>query len=110
MSGAPPAEATGLKLYCLGFALGLSRPNRVCAILLARIVAGIQVLEAKRPNRCYLSDVFAGLCPVKVGGIARQNDDAARRIRVHHIAVELIAQADIEDSGHNCVDTILRMS
>ena len=60
-------------------------------LLLARIVAGIQILEAQRTNGRYLSDVLSGLCPVEVIRIAWQNDDATRRICLHLIAVELIA-------------------
>ena len=41
------------------------------AILLTRIVAGLQVFEAQRTDRRYLGDVLAGLCPVEVGGIRR---------------------------------------
>ena len=61
------------------------------AISLAGIVAGIQVFEAKRTNGRYLGDVLTGLCPVEVRRIARQNDDTTGRIRLHFIAVELIA-------------------
>ena len=60
-----------------------------------RIVAGIQVLEAQRTDSGYLGDVLTGFCPVEVIRIAGQNDDATGRIRLHFIAVELIAQADI---------------
>ena len=62
------------------------------AILLTRIVAGIQVFEAQRTNGRYLGDVLTGLCPVEVGRIAGQNDNAPGRIRLHFIAVELIAR------------------
>jgi hypothetical protein len=37
---------------------------------------------------------------------SRQNDDAAGRIRLEFIGVELITQADIENAGHNCVNPI----
>src|SRR5208282_646291 len=77
---------------------------------LARIVAGIQILEAQRTNRRYLGDVLTGLCPVEVIRIAWQNDDATRRIRLHLVAVELIAQANVENAGHDGVDSVLRVS
>src|SRR4029077_456336 len=31
------------------------------------------------------------------------------RIRLHLIAVELIAEADVENAGHDCVDSVLRV-
>ena len=61
-------------------------------------------------NGRYLGDVLTGLCPVEVGRIAGQNDNATGRIRLHLIAVELIAQADVENAGHDCVDSVLRVS
>ena len=79
------------------------------AISPAGIVAGIQVFEAQRTNGRYLGDVLTGLCPVEVGRIAGQNDNGPGRIRLHFIAVELIAQTDIEDAGHDCVDPVLRV-
>ena len=79
------------------------------AISPAGIVAGIQVFEAQRTNGRYLGDVLTGLCPVEVGRIAGQNDNGPGRIRLHFIAVELIAQADIENAGHDCVDPVLRV-
>src|SRR5262249_17539102 len=54
-----------------------------------------------------LSDVLAGLCPVEVPRITRQNDDAAGWIGLDLVAVELIAQADVEDTRHDGVDAIL---
>ena len=48
--------------------------------------------------------------PVKSGCIAGQNDDATGRIRLRFIAVELIAQANVENAGHDRVDPVLRVS
>src|SRR6478736_9761549 len=79
------------------------------AISPAGIVPGIQVFEAQRTNGRYLGDVLTGLCPVEVGRIAGQNDNAPGWIRLHFIAVEMIAQADIENAGHDCVDPVLRV-
>jgi hypothetical protein len=47
---------------------------------------------------------------VEVGRIAGQNDDATRRMRLQLIVVELIAQANVENAGHDCVDPILGVS
>ena len=47
---------------------------------------------------------------MEVGRIAGQNDDATGRIRRHLIAVEAITQADVENAGHDRVDSVLRMS
>src|SRR5256712_11183866 len=74
------------------------------------IIGGIKVFEAQRTNRRYLGDVLTGFCPVEVGRIAGQNDDAPGRIRLHLVAVELIAQADVENAGHDRVDSVLRVS
>src|SRR5436190_19223625 len=79
-------------------------------LALTWIVGGIQVLEAQRANGRYLGDVFTGLCPVEVRRIAGQNDDATGRIRLHLVTVELIAQADVENAGHDGVDPVLRVS
>ncbi len=40
------------------------------------IIGGIKVFEAQRTNGRYLGDVLTGFCPVEVGRIAGQNDDA----------------------------------
>ena len=73
----------------------------------SRIVLRVPVFEAQRTNGRYLSDVLAGLCPVEVPGITGQNDDAARWICLDLIAVEAIAQTDVENTGHDRVDTVL---
>src|SRR5215471_3926411 len=73
----------------------------------SRIVLRVLVFEAQRPNGRYLSDVLAGLCPVEVPRIAGQNDDAAGWIRLDLVAVEPIAQADVEDTGHDRIDSVL---
>jgi hypothetical protein len=75
-----------------------------------RPVSGIQVFEAQRTNGCYLGDVLAGFCPVEMRRIAGQNDDGARRIRLHLVTLELIAEADVENAGDDRVDPVLRMS
>src|SRR5262249_45213608 len=42
----------------------------------------------------YLSDVLTRFCPVKVGCVGRQNDNATRRKGLNVVAVELISEAD----------------
>lgn len=79
------------------------------AILPARIGVRIQILESKRTDGRYLSDVLAKLCPVKLGRIAGQDEDAARRIRLKLADVEPIAQADVEDAGPDRVNPVLRV-
>src|SRR6516164_1807775 len=41
--------------------------------------------------------------------IAGQNDHAAGRICLQLVGIELIAEADVENTRNNCVDSILRM-
>ena len=65
-------------------------------ILLTRIVARIHVFKAQRANSRYLGDIFSGLCPVEMGCVARQNDNAAWRVRRQFIAIKLIAETDVE--------------
>ena len=79
------------------------------AILLTRIVVRIQVFEAQRTDGRYLGDVLTGFCPMEVGRIAGQNNDAAGWIRFDLVAVELIPQADVEDARHDGVDSVLRV-
>lgn len=62
-----------------------------------RIVRRLQVFETQRTDRGDLSDVLTGLCPVEMGRVAGHYDDAAGRIRLHRVAVKLIAQSDIEN-------------
>src|SRR6266853_1133319 len=74
------------------------------------IIGRIKVFEAQRTNGRYLGDVLTGFCPVEVGRIAGQNDHATGRIRLHLVAVEPIAQADVENAGHDRVHSVLRVS
>src|SRR5262249_25322620 len=48
----------------------------------------------------------AGFCPMKMPGVAGQHDDASRRIGLHRIAVELLAEPDIKNAGDDRVDAI----
>ena len=45
-----------------------------------------------------------------MGRATGQNDTATGRIRLQLIAVELIAETDVENAGHDCVDLVLRVS
>src|ERR1700730_1754933 len=78
-------------------------------VVLTRIVVCIQVFEAQWADGRYLSHVLAGLRPMEVPGIAGQNDDAARRIGFHCVAIEPLAEPDIKYAGHDRVDPILRV-
>jgi len=81
----------------------------LAAVLLTRIVAGIQVFKAQRTDGRYLGDVLGGLGPMKVVRIARQDDNAAGRISLELVGIELIADANVKDAGDDRVDSILRM-
>jgi hypothetical protein len=77
-----------------------SEPRAICFALLGnlvpRIVFRIHVFKTERSDRAHLRHVFTGLRPVEVRRIAGQNNNAAGWISLHGIAVELLAQADIE--------------
>jgi hypothetical protein len=90
-----------------GIGLHPGLDDRLLAILLTRIVVKIQVFEAQRTDGRHLGDILAGFCPMEVRRIAGQNNDATGRIRLDLITVELIAQADVEDTGHDGVNSVL---
>jgi hypothetical protein len=73
------------------------------------VISRVHVFEAKRPNRRYLGDVLAGPRPVEVRGAARQHDHGARRICLKPLAVEVFAQADVEDARDYRIDAILQV-
>src|SRR3984957_1432268 len=102
---------TSVMLMCSSsvFGVGPSPSGMGLPALLPRIVIWIEIFEAKRPNRRHLRDVLAGLGPMEVPGIARQNDDAAGRIGLHLVAVELLAETDIENARYDRVDAVLGM-
>ena len=68
---------------------------QLSAIKLTRIVAEIHVIDAQRTDGRYLGDVLTRLCPVEMGRVARQYDDATGRISLYLIAVELVAETDV---------------
>jgi len=69
----------------------------------SRIVIRVDIFNAKRPNRRHLRDVVAGLCPVKVGCVAGQNNHDAGRIGHQLLGVELITQADAKMASKGTV-------
>src|SRR6185437_15592728 len=67
------------------------------------------ILEAERADRRDLRDIFAGFRPMAVPGLSRQDDDAARRIGLYLLTIELLAESDIEHVRHDRIDAILRV-
>src|SRR5271166_129508 len=86
------------------------RRRRARPVLPAWVVAGIEVFEAERTDGVDLADVLAGLRPVEVPRIAGEHDDAAGRIGLHLVAVELFAEANVEDAGDDRIDAVLRVA
>ena len=74
------------------------------------IILSVFVFEAQWTDGGYLRDILARLCPVEVPRVAGQNDNTAGGIRLHFVAVELIAEANVEHTGHDRVDTVLGVS
>src|ERR1700730_6956428 len=77
--------------------------------MMARIINRVMVFEAERTDCRYLGDVFARLCPVKMPGLAGQNDNAPRRIGFHIVTVERFAKSYVENAPPDRVDAIFRM-
>ena len=75
----------------------------------SQIVGWVHILKTKRPDRRYLRDVLAGLCPVEMERVAGENDHASRRKCLHPVAVKGFAQTNVEDARHDRIDPILRM-
>src|ERR1700761_5068464 len=69
--------------------------------LVARIVMLVVIFESERADGADLRDIFTGLRPMKMPGLAGQHDDAARRIGLHLFAVEFFAEADVEHARHD---------
>ncbi len=81
--------------------------REVLSGLVSQIVFRVDEFEAKRSDGRHLADVLTGFCPMKVVRVARQNDDAAGRIGSKLLGIEAITEADVENTGDNCVDAIL---
>jgi len=69
--------------------------------------SGIQGRAARSPS---LASHTRRTSPSGSGAYCQQNDHAAGRVSRNRMAVEPIAQADIEDTGYHCIDAILRVS
>jgi hypothetical protein len=67
----------------------------------------VDVVEADRPERGDLGDVLARLRPVEVRRLPRQHDDGAGRVRLQLVRVEVVALADVEDTGDDRVNPVL---
>src|SRR5262249_19774653 len=85
------------RLDSVASSFGLLRSVSLPA-LFARIVGGIKIFEAERPDRRDLRDVLAGLCPMEVRRVAGQHNHTSRRKSLYLVAVEVLAQADVEDA------------
>src|SRR6185295_1326510 len=83
-----------------------SLPRGLLRAVPAWIVMWIVVFKAERSDRRHLRDVFAGLRPVVVPGLAWKNDDASRRIGLHLVAIEGLPEPDVENARHDRVDAI----
>src|ERR1700733_2695133 len=77
--------------------------------MMARIVLRVVVFETERANRRHLGDVFAGFGPMKMPGLAGQNDHTARRIGLYLVAVKSLPEPNVKDARHDRVDAIFRM-
>jgi hypothetical protein len=78
--------------------------------MIPRVVFWVNELNAKRADRCHLRDVFAGLRPVEVRCVARQNDYISGRICLQFVGIEFVAKTDVEDTGYDCVHAVLGVS
>ena len=62
-----------------------------------RIVGWVDIGETQWPDRADLRDILAGLGPMEMGLVARQNQYATRRVRCQLCFVELFTEPDVED-------------
>src|SRR4051794_24936083 len=62
-------------------------PTPSSSVLMPRIVLRVVIFEAERTDCRHLRDVFARFRPMEMPGLARQNDDASRRIGFHLLGV-----------------------
>jgi hypothetical protein len=75
--------------------------------LVSQVVIRVDEFETQWTNGRYLADIFTGFCPMKVVRVTRQNADTAGRISLKLVGVEPITQANVENTGDNCVDAVL---
>src|SRR5580693_3613778 len=78
-------------------------------LLVPRIVVRVYVFKADRADCRYLRHVLTRFCPVEVTGAARQDHDRARRVGLQLLFLELLAQADVENTGYDRIDPVLVM-
>jgi len=78
-------------------------------VVVSRIVFRADVFKSKRSNRRQLRDVPTGFGPVEMERVAGQNDDGTGWIGLQLVGVELITQAEVENAGDNCINSILRV-
>src|SRR5579863_1468569 len=81
-----------------------SRTSRVSGI-----ISSVFVFHAQRTDGADLRHILARLRPVEVPRVARQNDNSAGWMGLEFFGLEPIAEADIEDPGHDRINSILRV-
>jgi AcrR family transcriptional regulator len=81
----------------------LTHPRYLCD---PRIVVRVHVLEADRADGRHLRHVFARFRPVEVTGAAGQDHDGAWRVGLQLLFVELVTQADVENTGYDRIDPV----
>ena len=81
----------------------------VIVTVVAGIILWVDVMRTHGPGAINLRDVRAGLGPVEMRRVGRQDDRAARPIGCQGSLVEMLTLADIEDTGNHRVDPILRV-
>jgi hypothetical protein len=81
----------------------------ILVLLVARIVARGDIVDAQGTDAGNLGDVFARFCPMKMCGVGRQDDDRARRICFQFIRIEAGAEADVEHPRDDRIDAVFRM-
>jgi hypothetical protein len=79
-------------------------------VVFSWIVVRADVFKPKRPNRGPCVMYSLDFAPVEMGRIARQNDDAPCRIRLQLFRIELLSQADVENTRDYSTDSVLRVS
>src|SRR5215475_1687320 len=73
------------------------------------VIGTVCVFETQRPNCRNLRDILARLRPVEMPRTAGKYYDRARWVRGERVAIECMAQTDVENTRDNRVDTVFRM-
>ena|SRR5579862_6132527 len=66
----------------------------------------MDIVHSQRTDRSNLGDVVTRFGPMEMRLIAGKDDHCSRRVSSKSALIELLAQADIEDSRHHGVDAI----